>query len=234
MGLAGRSDGDDMNRRNRISRRELTRNIGIAAGSVLVPGGFVSAAIATPEQVEGPFHPDDEQSDTDLNLLMIEGHSKPATGEAILVRGRVVDTDGRPLPDALVDVWQANHYGRYSHPKDKNTAPLDPDFQGWGLANTDAEGRYGIKTIKPGAYPLSFLGETRWRCRHIHFQVSRPGFKTLTTQMYFDGDPLIAEDQEIAKAPEELRHMLIAKSNPDAATGLPLYRFNIVISSAAS
>lgn len=218
-----------MKSRNKVTRRDVTKHIGMAAGAALVSSRFASAAVPTPEQVEGPFHPTDEQSDTDLNLMMIEGHTEPAEGEAILVRGRVVDTDGRPLKDALVDVWQANHFGRYSHAEDLNTAPLDPNFQGWGLISTDPDGRYGFKTIKPGAYPLSFLGEEGWRCRHIHFQVSRPGFSKLTTQMYFHGDPLIEQDLEIAKASEEQRHLLIAKSTNDEASGLPLYEFDIVL-----
>lgn len=218
-----------MKSRTKVSRRDVTKHIGMAAGAALITSSLASAAVPTPKQVEGPFHPIDEQPDTDLNLLMIEGRSEPAEGEVILVRGHVVNTDGRPLKDALVDVWQANHFGRYSHPEDPNTAPLDPNFQGWGLITTDSEGRYGFKTIKPGPYPLSFLGEEGWRCRHIHFQVSRPGFRKLTTQMYFHGDPLIEQDLEIAKAPKELRHLLIAKSKRDEATGLPLYQFDIVM-----
>jgi protocatechuate 3,4-dioxygenase beta subunit len=214
------------------SRREVTKKIGMAAGLALIPGSFASAATPTPEQVKGPFHPVVEQSDTDMNLVMIEGRSEAAKGEVILVRGQVVDSDGEPLADALVDVWQANDDGRYSHPKDTNTAPLDPNFQGWGLVKTDADGRYGIKTIKPGPYPLSFLGDEGWRCRHIHFEVSHSDHDTLVTQMYFDGDPLIEADQEIAKVPDELRHLLIAKSQPDEATGLPLYRFDLVLARA--
>jgi protocatechuate 3,4-dioxygenase beta subunit len=147
----------------------------------------------------------------------------------ILVRGRVVDTGGKPLSGALVDVWQANHHGRYDHPEDPNTAPLDPHFQGWGLIRTDAEGHYQFKTIKPGAYPLSFLGDDGWRCRHIHFKVAQDGHSELTTQMYFEGDPLIEQDRQIAKVQEELRHLLIAKPVADEASGLPLYRFDIVL-----
>ncbi len=213
-----------------LTRRELSRRIGLAAGATLLASSFAIAAVSpTPAQVEGPFHTIDNQADTDTDLSLIEGHTEPAQGEVILVRGRVTDIDGRPLEGALVDVWQANHFGRYSHPKDPNTAPLDPNFQGWALMNTDADGRYGFKTIKPGAYPLSFLGGDGWRCRHIHFQVSRPGSRQLTTQMYFHGDPLIEQDMEIAKAPEALRHKLIAESTEDASSGLPLYRFDIIL-----
>lgn len=212
-----------------ISRRDLGKQIGVVAGISLLGPGIARAMLATPSQVEGPFHPIEEQADTDVDLTLIEGHSKAAEGEVILVRGQVFDVEGKPLKDALVDVWQANHFGKYSHAEDPNTAPLDPDFQGWGLTMTAAEGRFGFKTIKPGPYPLSFLGDEGWRCRHIHFQVSRPGFNKLTTQMYFDGDPLIEQDEEIAKAPEELRHLLIAKSIADEPTGLQLYRFDVVL-----
>jgi protocatechuate 3,4-dioxygenase beta subunit len=90
-----------------------------------------------------------------------------------------------------------------------------------------------FKTIKPGAYPLSFLGGDGWRCRHIHFKVAQDGHPELITQMYFEGDPLIEQDLEIAKAPEELRHLLIAKPVTDEASGLPLYRFNIVLQPVA-
>jgi protocatechuate 3,4-dioxygenase beta subunit len=221
-----------MKKRKTVSRRDVSRQIGIAAGISLLGPGIVKALVPTPEQVEGPFHPIDEQADTDLDLTLVEGHSQSAEGETILVRGQVFDAEGLPLKDALVDVWQANHLGRYSHPEDPNTAPLDPNFQGWGLMTTDWEGRFSFKTIKPGAYPLSFLGEQGWRCRHFHFQVSRPGFGKLTTQMYFHGDPLIEQDLEIAKAPEERRHLLIAKSVSDETTGLPLYRFDVVLAAA--
>ncbi len=215
-----------------ISRRDLSKQIGVAAGISLLGPGIAKAMLATPSQVEGPFHPIEEQADTDVDLTLIEGQSKAAEGEVILVRGQVFDVEGKPLKDALVDIWQANHYGKYSHAEDPNTALLDPDFQGWALIMTDSEGGFGFKTIKPGAYPLSFLGEEGWRCRHVHFQVSRPGFSELTTQMYFDGDPLIEQDLEIAKAPEVLRHLLIAKSIADELTGLPLYRFDVVLAAA--
>lgn len=221
-----------MSKKKTYSRRDITKGIGMAAGLALVPGASVIAAIVTPSQVKGPFHPVEEQADTDMNLVMIEGHTERAKGEVILVRGQVFDSNGVPLNDALVDVWQANDAGRYSHAEDPNTAPLDPNFQGWGLINTDAEGRYGIKTIKPGAYPLSFLGEDGWRCRHIHFEVSHPDCETLVTQMYFKGDPLIEADLEVAKAPEELRHLLIVEAQTDEESGLPLYQFNLVLAQA--
>ena len=221
-----------MGKRRRFSRRAVTKHIGAAAGITLLGPGMARAALVTPAQVEGPFHPIDEQADTDLDLTLIDGHSRTATGEVILVRGQVVDTDGRPMQGALVDVWQANHVGRYSHPADENTAPLDPDFQGWGLIKTDADGRYGFKTIKPGAYPLPAVGGQGWRCKHIHFKVIRAEAEDLTTQMYFRGDPLIEQDLEVKKVPEDLRHLLIADAVTDDSTDLPLYQFDLVVAKA--
>ncbi len=221
-----------MKKHKNISRRDVTKQIGIAAGISLLGPGITGAAALTPAQTEGPFYPIDEQADKDMDLTLIEGHSDTAEGETILVRGRVSDADGRPLDDALVDVWQANHFGRYSHPEDNSTAPLDPNFQGWGLTKTNAEGRYGLKTIKPGAYRLSAVDGSGQRCRHIHFKVSRPEFKNLTTQMYFHGDPLIDQDLVMAGTPTELRHLLIANSVTDELTRLPLYRFDLVLVAA--
>lgn len=212
-----------------ISRRSVNGYLALCAGAgALVPLGAL-AGLVTPGQTEGPFYPVDPGAENDVDLTLLEGHSESAEGEGILVRGTVKGADGERLPDAVVDIWQANHHGRYSHPGDPNTAPLDPNFQGWAVMRTSQLGGYGFKTIKPGAYPLSFLGGSGWRCRHIHFKVSCPGYRALTTQMYFEGDPLIAQDQEIAKAPEASRHLLIASGEPDEASGLLLYRFDITL-----
>jgi protocatechuate 3,4-dioxygenase beta subunit len=214
----------------RLTRRRFSRRLGIAATTAAVLGTQPAwAGITTPAQVEGPFYPILEQADIDLDLTQLSGHDNVATGEVIFVAGQVFDREGRPMADALVDVWQANHHGRYSHPADSNTAPLDPDFQGWGIVRTDAAGAYRIKTVKPGPYPLSFLGSDGWRCRHIHFKVSHPATNSLTTQMYFENDPLIEQDLEIAKVPTGQRPLLIARSEAEPASGLPLYRFDVVL-----
>jgi protocatechuate 3,4-dioxygenase beta subunit len=213
----------------RLDRRKWNRCMAVLLAAGAVAPARALAGLVTPPQVEGPFYPVDAGAERDVDLTHLEGHSESATGEAILVRGRVLDSDGNALAEAVVDVWQANHHGRYSHPGDPNTAPLDPNFQGWGIMHTADGGEYGFKTIKPGAYPLSFLGETGWRCRHIHFKVSCPGYESLTTQMYFEGDPLIAQDLEIAKAPEESRHLLISSAATDKDSGLPLYRFDVAL-----
>ncbi len=218
----------------KVSRRELTKKIGLGIGFCCLAPRLSLASIATPEQVEGPFYPDKRQSDTDMDLSQIKGHDHEATGEKILVHGRVTNIYGQPLANAKVDVWQANHYGRYSHRADENPAPLDPDFQGWGIVHTDTDGRYRFKTIKPGAYPLSAMGGSGKRCRHIHFKVSHPEHVSLTTQMYFKGDPLIAQDLVISTLPKTQQHLLIASSRPDKASGLPLYQFDLCLATAPS
>ena len=164
----------------RHDRRRITLGLGAALGVSLVSAARVSAEplLVTPAQVEGPFYPANKQADTDLDLTRVKGRTGAAIGEVILVRGLVQAADGRPLPNALVDVWQANHYGRYAHPEDPNPGPLDPDFQGWGVVSTDVNGRYEFRTIKPGPYSLEFLGGEGWRCRHIHFKVLCSGCRT--------------------------------------------------------
>jgi protocatechuate 3,4-dioxygenase, beta subunit len=218
-----------MRLRKKITRRVITGQLGALAGITLVNPAMAGSMLITPPQVKGPFYPIEDQADKDLDLTLIKGHTEAATGEQLLVRGRVYSADGKPLANALVDIWQANHHGRYSHAKDPNTAPLDEHFQGWGIVRTDADGYYSFKTVKPGPYSLSFLGGDGWRCRHIHFKVTHDSQPELITQMYFDGDPLIAQDLEIAKAPESKRHLLIAKSVHDDASGLPLYTFDVVL-----
>ncbi len=121
-------------------------------------------------------------------------HAGEPLGERIIVSGRVMDEDGRPIPNTLIEIWQANAAGRYIHVVDQHPAPLDPNFSGAGRCVTDAEGRYRFTTIKPGAYPWR-NHHNAWRPNHIHFSLFGPTFLTrLVTQMYFPGDPLIPLD----------------------------------------
>lgn len=216
-----------MTDQKRVSRREIAKYLGAAAGlTVFDPA---AADTPTPAQVEGPFHPVTDIADTDFDMTVIAGRAGRAAGDQILVRGTVRDSDGKPLTGATLDIWQANHFGRYTHPDDQNTAPLDPNFEGWSILTTGDAGTYGLKTILPGAYPLWFFDLDGWRCRHIHFKVSCPGCEDLTTQMYFEGDPWLVHDEEIVKAPDAERELLIAKSVTDEDSGLPLYRFDITL-----
>jgi len=212
----------DNNKTDESRRRVLRGSIGAAT---LVAGAPLMAA-TTPVQTEGPFFPVLAQPDTDADMTLIEGHSKPALGEVVEISGRVLDEDGNPVADALVDVWQANTHGRYAHEADPNPAPLDENFQGWAQLKTDAEGRYRVKTIKPGAYPVM----ANWtRPPHIHFKVARRGFHELTTQMYFAGDPLNDVDRLLQSVPEDQRAMLVVDFQPASEPGVAQGRFDLMM-----
>jgi protocatechuate 3,4-dioxygenase beta subunit len=160
-------------------------------------------------------------------------HAGDPLGERIIVSGRVLDENGRPVPHTLIELWQANAAGRYLHKVDQHDAPLDPNFTGSGHALTDNEGRYRFVTIRPGEYPWK-NHHNAWRPAHIHFSLFGPAFATrLVTQMYFPGDPLIPFDPIFnCTADEEARNRLISifdweTTIPDQALG---YRFDIVLS----
>src|SRR6185312_11572966 len=131
-------------------------------------------------------------------------------GERIVVEGRVLDENGRPVPRTLVEIWQANACGRYAHEVDQHDAPLDPNFTGTGRTTTDEEGRYRFVTIKPGAYPWG-NHQNAWRPAHIHFSVLGPSWsERLVTQMYFADDPLLGLDPILNAVPEGARSRLVA------------------------
>ena len=152
-------------------------------------------------------------------------------GERIIVAGRVLDEDGRPLPRTLIELWQANAAGRYIHENDRHNAPLDLNFRGSGRCVTDGEGRYRFHSIKPGAYPWGNHANA-WRPNHIHFSLFGPSFITrLVTQMYFPGDPLLDLDPIYKAVPEGRRELLVATfdldvTEPEFALG---YSFDIVL-----
>ena len=159
-------------------------------------------------------------------------HGGSAVGERIVVGGRIVDEDGRPVRDALVEIWQANAAGRYVHAGDRHDAPLDPHFSGMGATATDHEGRYRFMTIKPGAYPWR-NHPNAWRPAHIHFSLfGNASAQRLVTQMYFPGDPLMPFDPIFNSiADPTARERLIAAfdwdaTEPEYALG---FRFDIVL-----
>ena len=147
---------------------------------------------STPTEETGPRFGHALIGPLDNNLILnwTKGEA-PAVGERILVHGRVLDETGRPVPNTLVEIWQANAGGRYRHVKDTYFAPLDPNFGGCGRTLTDEAGHYQFLTIRPGAYPWPNRGN-EWRPMHIHLSIFGTGFgQRLVTQMYFEGDPLI-------------------------------------------
>ena len=185
----------------------------------------------TLSELTGPVYGHDRIAIHDDDLTMNGRKNGEPLGERIVVTGRVVDEDGRPVPDTLVEVWQANACGRYIHIVDQHDAPLDPNFFGGGRCVTDAEGRYRFKTIKPGAYPWG-NHHNAWRPNHIHFSLLGPTIATrLVTQMYFPGDPLLALDPIYLGVPAGARERLISAfsidiTEPGYALG---YVFDIVL-----
>jgi protocatechuate 3,4-dioxygenase beta subunit len=178
----------------------------------------------------GPVFGDAEIGALDHDLT--RQHAGEPLGERIIVTGRVLDCDGRPVRKTLVEVWQTNAAGRYAHRLDQHPAPLDPNFSGSGRCLTDEDGRYTFVTIKPGAYPWRNHANA-WRPAHIHFSVFGTSFfQRLVTQMYFPGDPLLDHDPIYQSIPSDAgRTRLVAAfdvgvTKPEWALG---YRWDIVL-----
>jgi len=184
----------------------------------------------TLSELTGPVYGHNPIGETDSDLTR-QCAGEPL-GERIIVSGKVMDEDGRPIRNTLIEVWQANAAGRYIHVRDAHPAPLDPNFIGAGRTITDGDGNYRFVTIKPGAYPWKNHANA-WRPAHIHFSLFGPAFVTrLVTQMYFPNDPLMAADpisQAIAD-PRAVQRLVSAfdldLTEPEWALG---YRFNIVL-----
>jgi protocatechuate 3,4-dioxygenase beta subunit len=184
----------------------------------------------TLSEVTGPLFGHEEINETDNDLT--RQHDAEPMGQRIILVGRVLDENGRPVPRTLIEIWQANSAGRYAHQVDQHPAPLDPNFTGAGRTLTDENGFYRFVTIRPGAYPW-FNHYNAWRPAHIHFSLFGTAFVTrLVTQMYFPGDPLFAYDPVFQSIPDErARERLIAKfdtetTQPQWALG---FRFDIVL-----
>jgi protocatechuate 3,4-dioxygenase beta subunit len=187
----------------------------------------------TLSELTGPVFGYDDLKPTDHDLT--KQHAAEPIGERIIVSGRVLDENGRPVPHTLVEIWQANSAGRYPHRADQHDAPTDPNFTGCGRALTDASGHYRFVTIRPGEYPWR-NHYNAWRPAHIHFSLFGPAFATrLVTQMYFPGDPLLAYDPMFNCVPDvRARNRLISvldweSTIPEIALG---YRFDIILRGA--
>jgi protocatechuate 3,4-dioxygenase beta subunit len=184
----------------------------------------------TLSELTGPVYGHNPLGKVDNDLTC--HYPQPPNGERIIVAGRILDEDGRGVPDALVEIWQANAAGRYRHAQDDHRAPLDPNFLGAGRTVTDQSGHYRFLTIKPGAYPWR-NHHNAWRPAHIHFSLFGTAFITrLVTQMYFPNDPLIPLDPILQSiADEAARERLVSGfdlsvTEPEWALG---YRFDIVL-----
>lgn len=162
----------------------MTRRL-LAGGLAALPFGSLaqpSLLLPTPPGTAGPFYPVELPADSDADLVMLRGSAAHAAGVVAHIGGRVLGTDGAPVPGALIEIWQCDAHGRYHHPGDRNGPPRDAAFQGYGRVRTRPDGGYAFRTIRPVAYP--------GRTPHIHFAVQAPGWPRLVTQMYVAGERL--------------------------------------------
>jgi protocatechuate 3,4-dioxygenase, beta subunit len=185
----------------------------------------------TLSEITGPVYGHDSVGPVDADLTKNGTRNGEPLGERIIVTGRVLEDNGRPVPNTLVEIWQCNAAGRYIHKTDQHDAPLDPNFFGGGRCVTDQEGNYRFYTIKPGAYPWG-NHTNAWRPAHIHLSLFGPSFVTrLVTQLFFPGDPLLELDPIFQGSPKEARDRLVSKfsidvTEPEFALG---YVFDIVL-----
>lgn len=216
------------------TRRGFLKNSAFALTALTGVGLLASKAGAadmcepTARQPKGPFYPVVNQLDKDTDLTTVSGRANQAQGKIVWVEGTVRDQSCAAIGGVLVEIWQACASGRYNHPNDPNTAPLDPDFQYWGRAITDANGFYRFKTIVPGAYPA----DTDWiRPPHIHFRVLKRGYHELITQMYFSGEGLNKDDKILQSLPKVEQEKVIVQFQTPTLGGEPVGTFDIQIKS---
>ncbi len=196
---------------NDISRRGILKlsGIGLAAlgAGSLLGNSIADICTRTPKQPEGPFYPVRDQNDKNTDLTLVEGKTEMALGQILYVSGVVQDQNCQPIRGVVVEIWQACATGRYNHPGDEeNPNPLDPNFQYWGIAATNAEGQYSFKTIIPGHYEAA----PGWiRPPHLHYKVHKRGYRELITQMYFSGNQYNEGDRILRAVPRADWHSVV-------------------------
>ena len=168
------------------TRRRFLQSAAFGAALFSVRGLFAEELVRTPRQTEGPFYPDHLPLDTDNDLIVINDSITPAVGEITHLSGRLLDPLGKPVRDALIEIWQVDHHGAYLHSRSNNRDKRDQNFQGFGRFLTGSSGEYYFRTIKPVAYP--------GRTPHVHFAIKTKGRQKFTTQCYIKGEPGNARD----------------------------------------
>ena len=206
-----------------MKRREL---LYLAAGLVLTaPIGNAADRLVTPNQSRGPFYPRRFPIDKDFDLTTTPGQSGVAFGQIVTVSGQVFDSSGAAQSGVLIEIWQVNGHGRYHHEDDPSEKPIDPNFQGYGMVSSDAEGRYRFRTVKPVAYP--------GRAPHIHFALSPKAGRGLVTQMYVAGSPDNETDFLLTSIRDKSqRKSLIVPLEPARGGGELEGQFDIVLPKA--
>lgn len=207
------------------SRRTFLESTAFGAALWTVPGLFAEELTRTPVQTEGPFYPDKLPLDTDNDLIVLNDKLTPAVGEITHLGGKILDSRGNPLRNAVVEIWQVDHNGAYLHSKSGNGEKRDSNFQGFGRFLTGKNGEYYFRTIKPVAYP--------GRTPHIHFAVKGGGLKEkFTTQCYIKGEPGNERDGVLKgiKDPQAKASLIVDfASIPESKTGELVANFNIVL-----
>lgn len=205
-----------------MNRRDILKKSIVGLGML----GSSGAALAnvcrlTAAQPEGPFYPENDQFDKDNDLTTVAGRNGVALGEVVILKGRVLDDLCHPVEGAMVEIWQAAASGKYNHSRDPNPAKLDPNFQYWGQAITNADGEYSFKTIKPGAYPA---GGSWVRPPHIHLKVHLRGYEELTTQVYFAEEKVLNQKDRLLQSlsAEDQKNLIVEfkKSSHAPRTGV--------------
>jgi protocatechuate 3,4-dioxygenase beta subunit len=183
-------------------------------------------AALTPAETEGPFYPENTNAERDVDMTRLAGHSERAAGQVIEMRGRVLGPNGQPVSGARVELWQANAGGRYAHTRDaSNPAQLDPNFQGYAIVQSGADGRFSFTTIKPGGYMVDAQGP---RTPHMHWKIAANG-QSLTTQSYFPGEPANEADFLIRAMRAEDVPRLIATAGPAGAEGALGFDWDVIV-----
>ena len=214
-----------------VEKRRLAIIKGYRVHQKRTPGN--EARIVTPSQTIGPFFPQSLLAENENDLTRL-GPDKPrAQGELIYITGAVTDEDGAPVSGALIEIWQANKWGKYDHPADASKKPIDENFRNFGRTLTDKDGRYTFSSIRPGAYPNP--GYDNWfRPPHVHFSIFAAGLmQRIITQMYFpdeelnDIDPILNSVENLDTRARLIAEQVSAPS--DASAGAVVYRFDIVL-----